>query len=103
MVDLLRPIGRSPALGLTPARTPGALGSAVARSTWLQTAPSGIIRERSMSSDCLFCRIVAGELSVAQVYSDDTVVAIRDIAPQAPTHILLLSRKPVSYTHLRAH
>ncbi|HEX7612493.1 MAG TPA: histidine triad nucleotide-binding protein [Candidatus Limnocylindrales bacterium] len=45
-----------------------------------------------MSSDCLFCRIVAGELPAAQVYSDDTVVAIRDVAPQAPTHILLLSR-----------
>jgi histidine triad (HIT) family protein len=49
-----------------------------------------------MSSDCLFCRIVAGELPVAQVYSDDTVVAIRDIAPQAPTHILLLSRRHIA-------
>jgi histidine triad (HIT) family protein len=45
-----------------------------------------------MSSDCLFCRIVAGELAASHVYSDDTVVAIRDIAPQAPTHILLLAR-----------
>jgi histidine triad (HIT) family protein len=49
-----------------------------------------------MSSDCLFCRIVSGELPAAQVYSDDTVVAIRDIAPQAPTHILLLSRKHIA-------
>jgi histidine triad (HIT) family protein len=48
-----------------------------------------------MSSDCLFCRIVAGELPAAQVYSDATVVAIRDISPQAPTHILLLSRKHI--------
>jgi histidine triad (HIT) family protein len=49
-----------------------------------------------MPSDCLFCRIVAGELPAAQVYADDSVVAIRDIAPQAPTHILLLSRKHIA-------
>jgi histidine triad (HIT) family protein len=49
--------------------------------------------ERAMPSDCLFCRIVAGELPSTQVYSDDDVVAIRDISPQAPTHILLLTRK----------
>jgi histidine triad (HIT) family protein len=49
-----------------------------------------------MPSECLFCRIVAGELPAAQVYADDAVVAIRDIAPQAPTHILLLSRKHIA-------
>ena len=49
-----------------------------------------------MSSDCLFCRIVAGELPSSQVYSDDSVVAIRDISPQAPTHILLLARKHIA-------
>ena len=49
-----------------------------------------------MPSDCLFCRIIAGELPAAQVYSDDSVVAIRDIAPRAPTHILLLSRKHIA-------
>jgi histidine triad (HIT) family protein len=48
-----------------------------------------------MPSDCLFCRIVAGELPSSQVYSDESVVAIRDIAPQAPTHILLLTRKHI--------
>ena len=48
-----------------------------------------------MPSDCLFCRIVAGELQSSQVYSDDSVVAIRDIAPQAPTHVLLLARKHI--------
>lgn len=48
-----------------------------------------------MSSDCLFCRIVAGELPAAHVYSDDTVVAIRDLSPQAPTHVLLLSRRHI--------
>ena len=49
-----------------------------------------------MPSDCLFCRIIAGELPSAQIYSDDAVVAIRDISPQAPTHILLLSRKHIA-------
>jgi histidine triad (HIT) family protein len=49
-----------------------------------------------MPSDCLFCRIIAGELPATQVYADDSVVAIRDIAPQAPTHILLLTRKHVA-------
>jgi histidine triad (HIT) family protein len=49
-----------------------------------------------MPSDCLFCRIIAGELSATQIYADDDVVAIRDIAPQAPTHVLLLARKHVA-------
>ena len=49
-----------------------------------------------MPSDCLFCRIIAGELPASQVYADDFVVAIRDIAPQAPTHILLISRKHIA-------
>jgi histidine triad (HIT) family protein len=49
-----------------------------------------------MPTDCLFCRIIAGELPASQVFSDDSVVAIRDIAPQAPTHILLLSRKHIA-------
>jgi histidine triad (HIT) family protein len=48
-----------------------------------------------MPSDCLFCRIVAGELPSSLVYEDDHVFAIRDIAPQAPTHILLLSKKHI--------
>jgi histidine triad (HIT) family protein len=49
-----------------------------------------------MPSDCLFCRIIAGELPSSQVYSDESVVAIRDISPQAPTHILLLARKHIA-------
>jgi histidine triad (HIT) family protein len=59
------------------------------------TGPLRELRERAMPSDCLFCRIVSGELPSAQVYADDSVVAIRDISPQAPTHVLLLSRKHV--------
>ena len=39
---------------------------------------------------CLFCRIIAGELPSLKVHQDDAVIAIRDVAPQAPTHILLM-------------
>lgn len=42
--------------------------------------------------DCPFCRIVAGELPATIVHDDDQVIAIRDIAPRAPTHILLMPR-----------
>lgn len=49
-----------------------------------------------MPSDCLFCRILADELPASQVYANKSVVAVRDIAPQAPTHILLLSRKHIA-------
>ena len=41
---------------------------------------------------CLFCRIVAGELPSTKVHEDETLIAIRDIAPRAPTHILLMPR-----------
>jgi histidine triad (HIT) family protein len=45
-----------------------------------------------MSPDCLFCRIVAGEIPSTKVDEDDAVLAIRDINPQAPTHILLIPK-----------
>jgi histidine triad (HIT) family protein len=41
---------------------------------------------------CLFCRIVAGELPSTRVHEDDSVLAIRDIAPRAPTHVLLMPK-----------
>jgi histidine triad (HIT) family protein len=40
--------------------------------------------------DCLFCKIVSGELPADEVHRDDHVVAFRDINPQAPTHILVV-------------
>jgi histidine triad (HIT) family protein len=49
-----------------------------------------------MQADCLFCRIVAGELPSERVHEDEQVVAIRDINPQAPTHILVLPRQHVA-------
>lgn len=42
--------------------------------------------------DCLFCKIVAGEIPSTKVYEDDSVLAFRDIAPQAPTHILVIPK-----------
>ena len=43
--------------------------------------------------DCIFCRVVAGEIPAAVVYSDDRAVAFRDINPQAPTHVLVIPRE----------
>lgn len=42
--------------------------------------------------DCLFCRIVAGEIPADVVHETETTVAFRDIEPQAPTHILVIPR-----------
>jgi histidine triad (HIT) family protein len=49
-----------------------------------------------MADSCLFCRIVAGEIPSTQVHQDDLVLAIRDIAPVAPTHILVMPRAHVA-------
>ena len=43
-------------------------------------------------SDCLFCKIVAGQIPANKVYEDETVLAFRDIAPQAPCHILVIPK-----------
>ena len=45
---------------------------------------------------CLFCRIVAEDLPSEKVHEDDAVIAIRDIAPRAPTHILILPRAHIA-------
>lgn len=47
-------------------------------------------------SDCLFCKIIAGEIPSAKVYEDETVYAFRDIAPQAPTHILVIPKAHIA-------
>ncbi len=46
-------------------------------------------------SDCLFCKIIAGEIPSTKVYEDENVFAFRDIAPQAPTHILVVPREHI--------
>lgn len=42
--------------------------------------------------DCLFCKIVSGQIPSNKVYEDELVFAFRDIAPQAPTHILVIPK-----------
>lgn len=42
--------------------------------------------------DCLFCKIINGDIPCAKVYEDETVFAFRDIEPQAPTHILIIPK-----------
>ena len=42
--------------------------------------------------NCLFCKIAAGIIPSTKVYEDETVLAFRDIAPQAPTHILVIPK-----------
>lgn len=49
-----------------------------------------------MNADCLFCRIAAGEIPATRVHEDDLVVAIRDLHPQAPSHVLVLPREHVA-------
>ena len=49
-----------------------------------------------MSSQCIFCRIAAKEIPSTIVYEDDDVVAFRDLSPQAPTHVLVISRRHVA-------
>jgi histidine triad (HIT) family protein len=44
----------------------------------------------SGEADCLFCRIARGEIPATVVYHEDGVTAFRDIAPQAPTHVLVI-------------
>ena len=46
--------------------------------------------------NCLFCKIVAGEIPSNKVYEDELVLAFRDIAPQAPTHILVIPKAHIA-------
>ena len=45
---------------------------------------------------CLFCKIIAGDIPSTKVYEDETILAFRDIAPQAPTHILVIPKTHIS-------
>jgi Diadenosine tetraphosphate (Ap4A) hydrolase and other HIT family hydrolases len=46
-------------------------------------------------SDCLFCKMVSGEITPDIVYETETVLAFRDINPQAPTHVLIIPKKHI--------
>jgi histidine triad (HIT) family protein len=47
-------------------------------------------------NDCLFCKMVAGEIQADVVFEDDQVLAFRDINPQAPVHILLIPKTHIA-------
>lgn len=46
--------------------------------------------------DCIFCKIAAKEIPVQPVYEDDTIIAFRDINPQAPVHVLVIPKKHIA-------
>lgn len=46
--------------------------------------------------DCIFCKIVAGEIPAEKLYEDDEVLAFWDIAPQAPVHFLVIPKKHIN-------
>jgi histidine triad (HIT) family protein len=46
-------------------------------------------------TDCLFCKIIAGQIPGTVVYQNDHVVVLRDINPQAPTHVLVVPRRHI--------
>ena len=45
--------------------------------------------------NCLFCKIIKGEIPSTKVYEDEKILAFRDIAPQAPTHILVIPKEHI--------
>lgn len=47
-------------------------------------------------SDCLFCKIIAGEIPSAKVYEDEHVFAFKDILPQAPFHALIVPKRHIA-------
>lgn len=47
-------------------------------------------------TDCLFCKIVAGQIPAQIVYQDDRLIAFSDINPQAPTHLLVVPRRHIA-------
>ena len=46
--------------------------------------------------DCIFCKIIAGDIPSTKVYEDELVYAFRDINPQAPTHILVIPKAHIA-------
>src|ERR1700742_5127669 len=65
---------------------------------WLRATATGcrtprLGNVRGMADDCLFCKIIAGEIPSTKVYEDDHAFAFEDLNPQAPTHVLVVPRE----------
>ena len=54
-------------------------------------------------TDCLFCKISAGEIPAEVVYENDEILGFRDIEPKAPTHVLLIPRRHIATLNDLAH
>ena len=64
------------------------------RAALFQGAPS--VRKTQNRSDCIFCKIAAGEIPSTKIYEDDDVVAFKDIHPQAPVHFLIVPKRHIT-------
>ena len=62
----------------------------------MATPPAYAVAVTERDPDCLFCKIVGGEIPADIVAQDDHVLAFRDISPKAPTHVLLIPRRHVA-------
>lgn len=49
-----------------------------------------------IAEDCLFCRILSGDIPAEIIHESDTAIAFRDINPQAPTHVLIIPRRHIA-------
>jgi len=47
-------------------------------------------------SDCLFCKIIAGEIPAGKIYEDEDILGFKDINPQAPQHVLFVPKRHIS-------
>ena len=47
-------------------------------------------------SDCIFCKIISGDIPSSKIFEDEQVIAFRDINPQAPTHFLVVPKQHIS-------
>jgi len=49
--------------------------------------------------DCIFCKIANGEIPSQKVYEDDRILAFKDLAPQAPVHILIIPKEHIKWAY----
>lgn len=61
-----------------------------------EEAPGDTPARHAPQTDCIYCRIIAGELPSTKVGEGRSVLAIRDIAPRAPTHVLILAKEHIA-------